>query len=129
MKFNEGGAHDFHAKYEQIRERLRQVADVAGIDGDSSQAGATSNLDVSNVILDDLPAYQEHSDGPLLAPTAAAVAQHQSPMLQQQASTSVDIHGNNDSRLRSATSVPDEPPPGYEEAHMAGIQDAAERRI
>lgn len=99
-----------------------------------------NGVDVSNVNLEDLPAYQEQSDGPLMPPTAvaaaAATAQQQqgarSSQQQQQFQRDSGI-AVRDERPRQkggedAYSAPNEPPPGYEEAQMAGLQDEMDKR-
>jgi len=138
LTFKDGGAFDYHNKYEQVRERLQQAVEVSRIndDGSASSRAAVNGVDVSNVNLEDLPAYSEESDGPLIPPTASAAAaaaqasQHNSPALQQQRDSGIDVE---DERPQpkptdNALSPPNEPPPGYEEAQMAGLQDEVERR-
>lgn len=124
--FKEGGAFDFHTHYERVRERLQQAVEVSRIDGDgsgSSQA-AMNNVDVSNVNLDDLPAYQEEGDGPLIAPIAPTVM-----AAQQSSRQSNGAVNGTDERRRQRNDTPLEPPPGYEEAQMASLQDEVERRL
>lgn len=142
LTFNEGGAYDFHNKFERLRERLQQVVEVSRINGDGSgsSAGAMNGVDMRNVNLEELPAYQEESDGPLIAPTAAGAAiaqaqaqQHRSPVLPQQTRDS-GVGVDEDERPQrkptdNAFSAPDEPPPGYEETQMAGLQDELDRRL
>ena len=117
--FKEGGAFDFHTHYERIRERLQQAVEVSRINGDGSGSSraAMNNVDVSNVNLEDLPAYQESGDGPLIPPIAVSVPQP---------SSNAQTSGNG--RIR-AVDTPEEPPPGYEEAQMASLQDEVERRL
>jgi WW domain-binding protein 2 len=112
--FKEGGAFDFHTQYERVRERLQQALEVQRIDGDGSgsSSAAMNRVDVSNVDLEDLPVYQEEGDGPLIPPIAPAV----------------QPSGSSRQRQRTAD-VPDEAPPGYEEAQMAGLQDELDRRL
>lgn len=121
--FRDGGALDFHQRYEQIRERIQQVLEVSG-DRQRAGTGALNTVNLQNVNLEDLPAYREESDGPLIPPTATAAqvqaqAQARSPVLQQQRDSGVSL----DETRRQPRAVPDEPPPGYEEAQMAGVQD------
>ncbi|KAK5174058.1 uncharacterized protein LTR77_001138 [Saxophila tyrrhenica] len=108
--FKEGGAFDFHTHYERVRERLQQAMEVQRIDGDG--AGAAQNrVVVENVNLEDLPVYQEQGDGPLIPPT-------------------VQDGGREGGGVgeRSRENVPDEAPPGYEEAQMATLTEEVERR-
>lgn len=136
LTFKDGGAFDFHTKYERLRERLQQVAETTRLGGEgSSSAGVAMNVaNAANVNLEDLPAYQEESDGPLIAPTAAAaivVSQHSSPVLQQQrdSGVSVDDDRPQPKPTDNAFSPPDEPPPGYEETQMAGLQNELDARL
>ncbi|KAK6433278.1 hypothetical protein LTR95_010542 [Oleoguttula sp. CCFEE 5521] len=116
--FKDGGAFDFHGTYERVRERLQQAVQVSREAGDSSapSGAALSGVDVSNVNLDELPAYKETSDQPLIAPIAPQVvptAEHVAPTAPQQSDT-------------PAFSPPSEPPPGYEEAQRTGLNESAE---
>ena len=126
--FKEGGAFDFHTNYERIRERLQQAVEVSRIDGDGtgSSRSAMNGVDVSNVNLDELPAYQERGDGPLIPPimpTATAMPVARSPPRQN---NGVEDGRN---RPRQTNDTPSEPPPGYEEAQMESLQDEVERRL
>jgi DNA uptake protein ComE-like DNA-binding protein len=126
LAFKDGGAHDMQAQYEQIRERIQQAVEVSG--------SGSSGADVSNVNLEDLPAYQEESDGPLISATTAAVVQQSVPTAQQQLEGNVAgveaVNGGTRAMVSDTTlNHPDEPPPGYEETQMAGLQSEAERRL
>lgn len=137
--FKEAGAYDWHTKYEQLRERLQQVIEVSRIDdGDgsrSSRSGAAlAGIDVSNVTLDELPAYQEESDGPLISPIAVAVVQTTSPVVQQQSDSGVSVVDSPNARPgvlsgHNASNPPNVPPPAYEETQLAGLQDEVEARL
>lgn len=128
LTLRDAGVSDFHSSYEKIRERLMQAVDVSNIDGDNAQA--VNRMDVSNVNLDDLPAYSEESDGPLLPPTATAatVAQTQHQQRSQQLRDSGVGVDSDEAGSPKPQETPDEPPPGYAEAQMAGVQDEMERR-
>lgn len=134
LKFNDNGAFDFDTHYQKMRERLQQAVDTQRANGGTSASRSALNggIDVSTVPLEDLPAYSEQSDGPMMAPTAASIAQ--SPVLQQQQQQSesgVQMGNSNASEEEaarptpratdSALNPPDEPPPGYEEAQMATL--------
>ena len=135
MTFKEGGAFDFHTHYERIRERLQQAVEVARVDGDAAGGSRTAmnGIDMANVNLDDLPAYQEQSDGPLLPPTATAMGlagPHGHPGLRQRNA------GADDDRYRAQPksseqnfNPPSEPPPGYDETQLAGLQDGTDHRF
>ncbi|KAK3063554.1 hypothetical protein LTR53_018863, partial [Teratosphaeriaceae sp. CCFEE 6253] len=69
LTFKEGGAFDFHTQFERVKERLQQAVEVQRMDGGGGSADpARAALNVGTVDLEDLPAYQEESDGPLLSP-------------------------------------------------------------
>jgi len=108
LTFKEGGAFDFHTKYEVVRERLQQAVDVSRLngDGDGGSRTAMSGAAAANVHLEDLPAYQEEGDGPLIAPIAPAI-----PIA---ATSSVGVQTST-----RPSNTPAEPPPGYEEAQLA----------
>lgn len=120
--FKEGGAFDFHTGYERIRERLQQAVEVSRINGDGSGSSraAMNGVDVSNVNLEELPVYQEESDGPLIAPIA--------PLIPQQSSAQAHVQANGEGRIPPGD-TPNEPPPGYEEAQISSLQDELERRL
>lgn len=124
LTFKEGGAFDFHTAYERVRERLQQAVEVARIDGDGSGGArnAMNGVNVENVDLEDLPAYQEEGSGPLMSPV---VAEQAAARRQSQRDSGP---GGQDSRNRPKD-TPDEPPPGYEEAQGSALQDEMERRL
>lgn len=135
LKFNDNGAFDFHSHYEKMRERLQQAVETQRANGGVSASSSAINggVDVSTVPLEDLPAYSEESDGPLIAPTAMAIAQ--SPVSQQRDSgvQMGNVNASEEEAARptpratdNALNPPDEPPPGYEEAQMATLNDEAE---
>lgn len=129
LTFKEGGAFDFSTQYERVRERLQQAVEVSRIDGDGSGSSraAMNNVDVSNVNLEELPAYQERGDGPLMPPIPPSTM----PAPQSGSSGRDSGLGSDDGRSRRKPEVetPAEPPPGYEDSQMAGLQDEAERRM
>ena len=128
--FKEGGAFDFQAQYERIRERLQQAVENSRMDGDAGAArgpgGAANGVGVNmeNVNLDELPAYQEQGDGPLIPPTASAVMAAQESVRRSSGGVSGSVGGEQ----RQEVVTPVEPPPGYEEAQMATLQDEAQWR-
>jgi hypothetical protein len=108
--FKDGGAFDFHSSYDRVRERLQQVVGNLGADGGNGNdsRAALNNVNLSAVNLDDLPAYQEESSGPLLSPVLAATQ------------TSMPAPGETETQnlgpSGQAFRPPVEPPPAYEEA-------------
>jgi hypothetical protein len=120
LTFKDGG----HTHFERVKERLQQAVEVSRIHGDGAggSAGAMHGVDVSNVNAEDLPVYSEESDGPLISPIAASMPRHQPVQLP------VDTAPGARPQPRATDntfSPPDEPPPGYEEAQMATLQDQA----
>ncbi|KAK0934581.1 hypothetical protein LTR29_013847 [Friedmanniomyces endolithicus] len=139
LTFKEGGAFDFHTHFERVKERLQQAVEINGMSGggDGSAASRTvmGGLNVGTVDLEDLPAYQEESDGPLLSPVMAdtpAAIPRVVPVRQSQVQRDSGVGVEDDRPLPKPTdnafSPPDEPPPGYEEAQMQGLQEEVERR-
>jgi hypothetical protein len=72
-----------------------------------------NNANLAAVNLDELPAYQEESSGPLLSPVSA-VAQTSVPALHSAGSDRTDDRQTGPSTSASGALV--EPPPAYEEA-------------
>ena len=133
MEFKEGGAFDFASIFERLRERLRQAVDVAresGAGGDGA-----NGVNMNNVHLEDLPAYEDtgrHARVPDTPPASAgfqdadptiAAPQPQSP---RQAQTSPLASPRSDA---GTFEPPLEPPPGYEEVQRSSIADELERRV
>ncbi|EHY60896.1 hypothetical protein ABEF92_005616 [Exophiala dermatitidis] len=127
LTFKEGGATDFHSKFEQIKERLQQVVSVArehNLTGRPNES-FLGNVPLDNVHLDQLPSYQE-SGQDRIAPADSV-----------DSSTAIGSPGttspvSSTSRMRSASPVEDmepprEPPPGYEEAQQQSIQAELDR--
>ncbi|KAK5113841.1 hypothetical protein LTR62_003225 [Meristemomyces frigidus] len=138
LTFKDGGAFDFHTGFERVKERLAQAVEVGrmGSDGGASSAGNGGAVVMPNADLDDLPAYQEQSDGPLLSPVMVP-QQHVVPVQPVAQSVSQrphqDVIAVDDALERAVpepvgSGMPDEPPPGYEEAQMQGLQEEVERR-
>lgn len=127
LTFKDGGAFDFHTKFEQVKERLQQAVEVSRVNGDGtgSSRAAMNGVDTTNVNLEDLPAYQEQSDGPLIAPVAAAVPP---PPAARDGEMAAGDTRPQPKPTDDAFGPPSEPPPGYEEAQMAGLQNEMDRR-
>ncbi|TKA64288.1 hypothetical protein B0A55_10350 [Friedmanniomyces simplex] len=136
LTFKEGGAFDFHTHFERVKERLQQAVEVSGLSGggDASRT-AMSGLSVGTVDLEDLPAYQEESDGPLLSPVMAppVAMPRATPMrqseVQRDSGVGVEVDRPLPKPTDNAFSPPEEPPPGYEEVQMQGLQEEVERRL
>lgn len=136
IEFKEGGAFDFHNTLERLKERLRQMLDVA------RESGIDETVAAGNVNMEDLPAYEDsrqHArvpEEPLSPPASAGLAA-------ASASSSASVAANApppppapDSLQRSSPlqsprpfQPPSEPPPGYEEVQRSSIADELERRL
>jgi len=110
MVFSDGGAFDHQSIFEQIKERLSQALEASRASG-ASQAG---QVDMSNVHLEQLPAYEP----------AGATAQ---ASLATSSTTQDSVIA--DARAPSPAPNPDEPPPGYEEAQVAAFTIDLEARL
>ncbi|RMX78835.1 hypothetical protein D0869_08765 [Hortaea werneckii] len=133
LTFKEGGAFDFHTTFERVKERLQQAVEVSRISGDGSGSSraAMNGVDVSNVNLEDLPAYQEESDGPLISPVGpppAVVATNQQSNAQRDSGIAVEEERPRSKPTDADFGAPTEPPPGYEETQIQGLQDEMDRR-
>lgn len=147
LTFKDGGAYDFHAKYELLRERLQQAVEAssANMGGEGSRRRSAGMAAPAEAVhLEQLPAYAERGDGPLMPPVS--VPQPMPPP--QRGAGGVVANGVNgdgaapsssmDSAVggsskaaeaaREQAMTPDEPPPGYEEAQLAGLNEELERR-
>lgn len=133
VTFKEGGAYDFHSRYETVKERLQQAVEVAresgNVQGDGSETGrgrgggALAGVNVAGVHLEDLPAYEEAGDSVPVADTATATQE------QEQSLSTVAVDEGEDNAARVSFNPPVEPPPGYEEVQRETIQDEVERRL
>jgi hypothetical protein len=142
MEFKEGGAFDFDTTFQRLRERLRQAVDVAresglasgdGADvGDGRGGGALSGVNMDNVHLEDLPAYEDSRADRVVSPQAPIpsppVLQRDSVMGASQGEQA-DKTSSVSSPQQEAFSPPTEPPPGYEEVQQSSIADELERRL
>ena len=132
MEFKEGGAFDFASIFERLKERLRQAVDVARESG-AEEGGVNMN----NVHLDDLPAYEESRQharvpDPLPSPPiddrrlsggttgGAAIAAPQ-PTSPQRSSPMASPQTAN-------FQPPSDPPPGYEDAQRDSVVEELERQ-
>ncbi|KAL3457576.1 hypothetical protein BJX64DRAFT_15450 [Aspergillus heterothallicus] len=106
ITFKDGGASDFHTKFERMKERLQQAVELSG---ESSGRGA-GGVNMANVHLEDLPAYS----GP-------------------QVGLTTDTTGSNPANARRSPSIssaqPQEPPPDYEEVQHQSVANELEERL
>jgi len=139
MEFKEGGAFDFASIFERLKERLKHAVDLAresGGDVEDSSRGV-GGVDMNNVHLEDLPAYEEsgrHERVQDVAPmpshsptadTAASIAVATTAPVERPAGT----RRTESSRQERDQPPPDEPPPGYEEVQRGSIADELERQM
>jgi WW domain-binding protein 2 len=133
MTFKEGGAYDFHANFERIKERLQQAVEHArecGLaSGGGSQPARARTVDFSSVHLDELPAYdgpggtQAYSDHP--HPDISRDGRIESPPNEAQQWQSLPSEHTSGSSFEP----PSEPPPGYEETQQRSVADELESRL
>lgn len=132
MEFKEGGAFDFASIFERLKERLRQAVDVARESG-AEEGG----LNMNNVHLDDLPAYEESRQhtrvpDPLPSPPinerrASGTATGGSAIAAPQPTSPQRTSPMASSQAASSQS-PSDPPPGYEEAQRDSVVEELERQ-
>jgi len=126
--FNEGGAADFHASFERIKERLQQAFETAGFTGRG--AGYLAGVNMDAVHLDQLPSYEASGQD------AIAPASHE-PLQQGPPVTIPSIHDGPHGVPRAVPSddrpmnvePPSDAPPGYEETQQQSLQQEFERRL
>lgn len=128
MTFKEGGAFDFASAYERIKETLSQALEMA------RESGRPSAADLSEVNLEQLPAYEEAMGGPALqrpTPISRTAAPPTQPRESGIAVSSGDEQGTNPSSAGSSNGhpLPNEPPPGYEETQQNSIAESLERGV
>jgi hypothetical protein len=115
MTFREGGAFDYHSIYEQIRERLHNALQMAREEGQDVRS--TSDLDLDNVHLEQLPAYEAAREvSPSPRDRVGEVNSHNG--------AAPPAHG------ASATqNPPDDPPPDYDEAQAQALRFDFDQRL
>ncbi|TKA41673.1 hypothetical protein B0A49_13949 [Cryomyces minteri] len=150
MTFKDGGAFDFHSRFERVKERLQQAVEVAResgqVAGDGSEqgrgrgAGALGGVNMDSVHLDQLPAYEEpgmplsQALGAAAATTVPQVSSSTPPSQRDRDTAATNpIVSPQPSRRRASLqelfSPPAEPPPGYEEVQRETVVDELERRL
>jgi hypothetical protein len=138
MEFKEGGAFDFSSIFERLKERLRQAVDVARESGAVEDGRGVGGINMNNVHLEDLPAYEESGQHarmpyPLPSPpnddrrsssagTGGPVIAAPVPLSPQQSSTVPSPQATH-------FQPPSEPPPGYEEVQSNSVADELERQL
>ncbi|KAL3423640.1 ww-domain ligand protein [Phlyctema vagabunda] len=117
MTFREGGAYDYHSTFEQVKERLYQAYMVARENGRTGQTGA---LDLTDVHLEQLPAYEAGAPEP----------RAQEPVTPRDSGVEgVGSRTESQPPKEESFSAPDEPPPGYEEAQVQAVGIDLDQRL
>ncbi|KAL5336794.1 hypothetical protein BJX70DRAFT_371561 [Aspergillus crustosus] len=105
VTFKDGGAFDFHAQFERIKERLQQAVEISRENG-----RAAGDVSMSGVHLEELPAYSApQTDRTPERNDAIRAEPRHSPL-----ETSAEPQG---------------PPPGYEEVQEQSIANELEERL
>ena len=107
MTFKDGGAYDFHTRFVQIKESLRQAADAAAETSGSLHGSSLGGLNMNAVHLEQLPVYEAHSnDQSTQEAMPGIIGSHNSviPTTRQQP-------------------APAEPPPGYDEVQREAVAE------
>ena len=122
LTFREGGAFDFHAIFEQIKERSHHAHAVA------RESGQQAPVDVD---LEQLPAYKsareverDEEEPIILSPIPTRPVPRTSSVEEEGISTTSEASNQPD-----GFTAPDEPPPGYEEAQAQAISIELEQRL
>ncbi|MCJ1463196.1 hypothetical protein MMC07_001801 [Pseudocyphellaria aurata] len=127
MTFKDGGAFDFSSTFERIKESLSQASELARETG--------RPIDLSNVELEQLPAYEEVASSPTNA--SAPSIQRPTPITPTAISRPAPRNdGVADGQRRrreqnfsEGLPPPNEPPPGYDEVQQNSIADNLEASI
>lgn len=130
MEFKEGGAFDFSTTFERLKERLQQAVEVAResglVTGDGAElgggagGGALAGVNMDQVHLEDLPAYEESSTSrayPSPPPPPPPAAEPYTPPRSISSPQALSFH------------PPSDPPPDYEEVQRDSIVEELERRL
>lgn len=124
--FKDGGAYDFHTNFERLKERMVQVVEEARERNLTTNATGGQQVDLSQVHLEDLPAYEA---GPGPVPGASA------PSNDAPGPDLIDLQNTDEPAAPSSQREsrpmppPDEPPPGYEETQQQSVAEEFERRL
>ena len=138
MTFKDGGAFDFHANFERVKETLMQAVEEARESGRITRQ--SQGIDLSAVHLEQLPAYEEIGGYTPAPPTHVAQEAPIAPTPLRQAPP--PTNGLVDSGERVAAPLsnqdpvsghsfqpPSDPPPGYEEAQQSSVVDNLEESV
>lgn len=138
MEFKEGGAFDFASTFERLKERLKQAVDTARENGTLETNEDSTRLNMPNVHLEDLPAYEESRQhtrvpDPLPSPPIddrrPSIGVGSGTQIVAPVPTSPQLSSTMSSPRAEAFQPPDEPPPGYEETQRGSIVEELERQL
>ena len=146
MTFKDGGAYDFHTRFERVKEVLQQAIETAqasgAMRGDGSQsgtgrgAGALAGVDLAQVTLEQLPAYEAAS--PTSASRSGGVGPPQTgpstdlgsrPPLSGERQPDAQPASAHVSSSAEVFQPPSDPPPGYEEVQQQSVASELDRRL
>lgn len=128
VTFKDGGAPTFQSTFEQVKERLQQVVEVA-----RERNGAGAGVDMSDVHLDQLPSYQEHGADRVASVEEDEVPRSANAQEVRAMAAAAAERRELESRRRSREAeeevggTPIDAPPGYEEAQQSNVQDGLRR--
>lgn len=123
MIFREGGAFDFHTVFEQIKEKIQQAYSVA------QELGTTRNLNLADVDLENLPAYEPAANGSVNTATQSVPRTTDSAPTTSGNPESTERNDHAEDTSRDNFVAPDEPPPGYEEAQIQAVGISLDERL
>jgi WW domain-binding protein 2 len=139
MTFKEGGAYDFHNIFERIKERTQHAVDMAREAGHISPGGAEDRglVDLHDVHLDELPAYEENAGpGVRVVGRDAEVEAPISMRAERRAAGVGRAQAHGTATSESISQEPSRPgeqprgePPRYEDVQTESIADILERRL
>lgn len=149
MVFKDGGAFDFHSKYESVKERLQQAVEIAResghMNGDGSETGAgrgggaLAGVNMAAIHLEQLPAYEEASNGvntSARVPSAPLSGTEHRPAASRDSGVVLSSDDERSSKaspsgdtLNEPSQPPTEPPPGYEEVQQSSVASELEMRL
>lgn len=138
MTFKDGGAFDFHANFERVKETLTQAVEEARESGRITRQ--SQGIDLSAVHLEQLPAYEEIGGYTPAPPTHVAQEAPIAPTPLRQAPPSTNGLVDSGERVAAPLSnqdpvsgdsfqPPSDPPPGYEEAQQSSVVDNLEESV
>lgn len=123
MYFRDGGAFDYHNTFVEIKERVSAAVQIAREQGSTSRGGPLGGIDMNNVHLDQLPAYEATGTTTVSrdVPSDFAI---DTTLTTSSAAPTTAMDGSADT-----TAAPNEPPPGYEETQMQAVGIDLDRRL